>query len=440
MTRKRTPCMTALAAFAMVLSPGCERAQIYDFDGDGYPDAEDCDSEDPDINPSADEICDDGIDNDCDGAVDDADPACSDPDGDGYTDEADCTEGDPTIYDGADEDCLDDIDHDCDGLAGAEDPDCDYAPILGACPNRDVRFEAIEYPYFSMGNYSGQVGADDDEIYHGVSLTHDLCLGRTEITQQQFEEALGYNPSDVTPDHGIGVDHPVFHVSWYDALAYTVALSGEQGLEECYELTGITCQDGTAAAAAPECMTGEHGGIGEALVAVAAGLGSIYDCDGYRLPTEAEWEGAAKWGPMSGSLPTPNAGYLSAGDEQDCTGNLQVVIDELDDSAWYCGNAQGTTHPVAVLDPSQASLHDLAGNVWEWCFDGYVFDLSVEVPEQDPVVLEGDTRVIRGGSWDDYPEEMRYGNRESWPPGEPDEHIGFRLARTFTDGRDEELP
>jgi len=165
---------------------GCDRDEIYDFDGDGYPDSEDCDTEDPEINPGAEEDCDDGIDNDCDWYIDGDDPACFDPDGDGYTGaeacngidddcdgaagadevdadadgymvcDGDCDDADAAVNPGAAEAC-NGVDDDCDGAAGADEVDADadgYMVCDGDCDDANVDI----YP----GATEACNGADDD--------------------------------------------------------------------------------------------------------------------------------------------------------------------------------------------------------------------------------------------------------------------------------------
>ncbi|MCE0450036.1 SUMF1/EgtB/PvdO family nonheme iron enzyme [Brevibacillus sp. AF8] len=162
-------------------------------------------------------------------------------------------------------------------------------------------------------------------------------------------------------------DHPeapVVNVSWNDAISFCNLLSQQAGLTECYSIS----EDG-------ECV------------------GWNEEADGYRLPTEAEWQYACKAG---------TGGYRYG---------------ELDEIAWYEGNAEGTAHAVGQKLPNAWGLYDMLGNVWEWCWD--LYDVNVY----------GSYRIFRGGSW---AEEARgcgaTCRRRSHPTFRIDD-LGFRLAR-----------
>ena len=110
---------------AVLVAAGCTNSHLFDYDGDGTVDDEDCAPENPDIHPGAKEVCDDGIDNDCDTFIDGEDTDCDDVDGDGFPAAVDCDDHDPTIFPGGTEECEDGLDNDCDELTDGDDPDCD---------------------------------------------------------------------------------------------------------------------------------------------------------------------------------------------------------------------------------------------------------------------------------------------------------------------------
>ena len=169
-----------------------------------------------------------------------------------------------------------------------------------------------------------------------------------------------------------------------------------EGQTSCYSCSGsgtaVTCQ--------------EHGAF--------AGS-KIYQCPGFRLPTEAEWEYAFRAGTTTALY---NGGISSC----------SVTDSNADKIGWYDANSGGTTHPVGKKDPNTWDLYDMAGNVWEWCHDGYQSDRGTS-PLTDPV-FTGSSRVLRGGSWFMYPNNLRAANRDSYYPAYRHDDVGFRCSRT----------
>ncbi len=131
---------------------------------------------------------------------------------------------------------------------------------------------------------------------------------------------------------------------------------------------------------------------------------------GYRLPTEAEWEYACRAGAAT---------KYSFGDDPS----------ELGDSAWYSGNASGTTHPIGQKRRNAFGLYDMHGNVWEWCWDWYSDSYDKEPIVDDPRGPAGAShRVIRGGSWISFPRICRSACRSWFEPAYRSNDLGFRLA------------
>lgn len=251
---------------------------------------------------------------------------------------------------------------------------------------------------FQMGSPLDEVGRLDDEQQHAVTLTRGFRLGRTEVTQAEFEERMGYNPATSGACPGC----PVESVTWHEAAAYANALSAAQGDPACYACSGeppdVTC---TSPA-------------------------DVYQCAGVRLPTEAEWEYAAR---SSGTVTDsyPNGGNLVGIGINPC-GAYRLLDDggNLRDVAWYCSNGHHVTHDVGTLAPSPAGLSDITGNAWEWTEDVYAPYTGDAV---DPVGEGEGGRVKRGGSWVTPPERLRLAYREEFNPGARLDSIGFRVCQ-----------
>jgi formylglycine-generating enzyme required for sulfatase activity len=234
------------------------------------------------------------------------------------------------------------------------------------------------------------------EVEHEVTLTRSFEIMAYEVTQWQFEALMGYNPSSFG---SCGSDCPVEMVNWHEAAAYANALSTDAGYAECYTCSG----SGTGVTCSP-----------------SATYATPYDCPGYRLPTEAEWEYAARAGTTWG---TYNGTSTLTGCESPNT-----VLDPI---AWFCGNSSGATHAVGDKTAYAWDLYDMLGNVLEWCHDWYVEGLGTGAVTDPWGPVTGSYRVLRGGSWSGYARDARAARRDDYDPGGPGNNIGFRLARSL---------
>jgi formylglycine-generating enzyme required for sulfatase activity len=274
---------------------------------------------------------------------------------------------------------------------------------------------------FVMGSPTGEVGQRTDETQHAVTISRSFFLGQTEVTQGQWKALSGgINPSCHQTTTGGGCDSsnandsgPVEQVDWYSAAAFANARSSAEGLTSCYTLTGcINPANGW--------MDGVHTGCTDATF---SGL----TCTGYRLPTESEWEYAAR----AGTTTATYGGNLSAA--TGCvtlsgTGGFAAGT-ALSSLAWYECNSGGRTQAVAGKAANSFGLYDVLGNVWEWTGDRYGTYPSTVT---DPLgAATGPVRVFRGGSWFNFDGFLRAAYRGSdVSPYSYYSILGFRLART----------
>jgi formylglycine-generating enzyme required for sulfatase activity len=221
-----------------------------------------------------------------------------------------------------------------------------------------------------MGSTNGE---SDERPVHSVTV-RSLYLGKYEVTQKEWVEVMGSNPSSFK-----GNNLPVETVSWYEAVEYCNTLSLQVGLTPAYQGSGdsITCD---------------------------------FSANGYRLPTEAEWEYAAKGGNKDLMV------FEYSG------GNNAGAV------AWYSDNSGGRTHPVGTKQANSLGLYDMSGNVWEWCWDW--FGSYGSGNQTDPAgASSGTNRVERGGSWFNTAGYVRSAYRYSVTPSARHNNLGFRLVR-----------
>jgi formylglycine-generating enzyme required for sulfatase activity len=219
----------------------------------------------------------------------------------------------------------------------------------------------------------------DEGPQHRVRITRAFYLGKYTVTQAQYEQIVGKNPSWFSPggrckNRVSGIDtsrFPVEYVSWHDAVEFCRRLSAKDGHE-------------------------------------------------YRLPTEAEWEYACR----AGSVTAFHFGNSLNGRQANCQGEHPYGTEEKGPKLWR-------TTTVGSYPPNEFGLCDMHGNVWQWCADWFDAGYYMGSPADDPKgPNSGERRVLRGGSWDCWPAGVRAAFRLKFAPSTRDFSVGFRVART----------
>jgi formylglycine-generating enzyme required for sulfatase activity len=271
--------------------------------------------------------------------------------------------------------------------SGGEKKD-EASPQTRITNNFGMEFVYIQPGTFKMGSPSDEPGRFNHETLHEVTLTRAFYMQTTPITQGQWQQLMGSNPSFFK---ACGSTCPVENVSWNDVQEFIKKLNDQEGREV------------------------------------------------YRLPTEAEWEYACR----AGTTTALYSGPIKIEGERNAPA--------LDPIAWYGGNSgveyeggydssgwkekqyshkRAGTHPVSQKQPNARGLYDMIGNVWEWCEDWY--GNYPDRPITDPTGPDkGSNRVLRGGSWNSYARHCRSANRDRSAPGVRLDLLGARLARSL---------
>ncbi|MDR2924072.1 MAG: formylglycine-generating enzyme family protein [Treponema sp.] len=259
---------------------------------------------------------------------------------------------------------------------------------MAACPTDGGGMVRIPGGTFTMGS--------SDSLDYGASPPHSVTvsgfyMGKYEVTQEQYEAVTGTNPSHFTTavsgESGTPGKLPVEQVTWYDAVEFCNKLSEKEGLQQVYTISGRTPATGYPI--------------------TSATVTADWSKNGYRLPTEAQWEYACR------------AGTTTAYN----TGNF---IDDY--TGWYADNSGIKTHQAGLKPANAWGLYDMHGNVWEWCWDWYGSYSSGS--ETDPTgAISGDCRVLRGGGGAYYQRLLRSVYRIDYYPYNRGSFIGFRLVR-----------
>jgi formylglycine-generating enzyme required for sulfatase activity len=231
---------------------------------------------------------------------------------------------------------------------------------------------------FAMGSPASEEGRDENEgPRHGVTITRPFYMGIHPVTQREYESVVGSNPAHFADFAGGGPDHPVEQVTW------------DRAVEFCRRLSDL----------ADEKQSRRR----------------------YRLPTEAEWEYACR----AGTTTAFNIGSSLSSDAANIDGRIP-----------YGGSSVGRclhrTTKIGTYRANRFGLHDMHGNVWEWCADWYDGHYYQECPQHDPLgPATGDFRILRGGSWEDSAKHARSAVRLRFTPDHHNQTIGFRVVMDY---------
>lgn len=262
------------------------------------------------------------------------------------------------------------------GREGGEANDANNSPQASPpAPIREIKYSAefvlIKAGSFTMGSPLSELNREPKETPHSVTISKDFEMQVTPVTQLQYLAIMGVNPSEFSKSEHCKnydanskscPDNPVEKVSWKDAKSYIKRLNK---LNDGYK---------------------------------------------YRLPTEAEWEYAARAGTKTS--------YYFGND-----------IKNINEYAWYWANSKSQTQIVGTKKPNAWGLYDMAGNVWQWTEDNFNGKEYSPNPVVDPTgPQEGDSKIMRGGSWYNYPKYLRSAMRGSGNKSYDD--VGFRVVRT----------
>ena len=247
------------------------------------------------------------------------------------------------------------------------------------------RMVLVKKGSFVMGDSKGD-GDYDERPAHKVTLTYDFLIGKYETTASEFDKFVRETGRETEKHFTGGPDLPAVYVSWWDAISYCNWLSEKEGLSRAYNDGGNLVDESGVVTTDPSKAVG------------------------YRLPTEAEWEFAARGGIAS-------KGFVYAGS------------DILDDIAWYVHNSGNRVREVGNKLPNELGIYDMSGNVYEWCSDWwYEYEDTPVVNPYGYTTSHG--RILRGGSWFDSERYARVTDRFYYSSTNSYGNLGFRIART----------
>ena len=262
-------------------------------------------------------------------------------------------------------------------------------------------FSFVKAGTFQMGSNEGDV---DNKPVHEVTITTPFYMGKYEVTQAEYEKYCSYTGTYFpSSSYGDGNNYPVYEVSWYDALVYCNKRSMEENLTPCYSIDGST--DPKVWGTVPTSSDSKWNAVI-----------CNWNANGYRLPTEAEWEYAAR----AGDNTVDSLTYSGTSDKN-----------KVDDYAWYMDNSNNTTHEVGKKEANAFGLYDMSGNVFEWCWNWFTdsYDTTTEGGSDPTGSSAGSDRVLRGGCCAGNYGYCAVSSRMGISPDKRNSILGFRVVR-----------
>jgi formylglycine-generating enzyme required for sulfatase activity len=283
---------------------------------------------------------------------------------------------------------------------------------LQGAPSDDGLSPAVPDGFALIPGGSFQMGDALDGLSDAPVVTVDVSafyMGQYEVTKAEWDEVrtwgLSNGYTDLPAGGGKAANHPVHSITWYAMVKWCNARSEQEGRTPCYTVSGSTYRTGSSDAV--ECD---------------------WTANGYRLPTEAEWEKAARGGatgqrfPWGATISHANANYYESS---------SYSYDVGDGSGYhpdYDSGGQPYTSPVGSFAANGYGLYDMAGNVYEWCWDWYNSSSYSDGAADPRGAASGSFRVRRGGSWRYYADSCRVANRNDNSPSASYNYYGFRVA------------